>query len=38
VMTGALTLAFALILALTARAVGWRSQRAGALLASEATA
>ena len=38
VATGALTLAFALLLALTARAVGWRTQRSGALLASEAVA
>jgi heme a synthase len=38
VMTGALTLAFALMLALTARTVGWRAQRTGAFLASEVTA
>lgn len=38
VATGALTLAFALMLALTARTVGWRTQRAGALLASEVAA
>jgi cytochrome c oxidase assembly protein subunit 15 len=38
VATGALTLAFTLLLALTARTVGWRTQRSGALLASEVTA
>ena len=38
VATGALTLAFTLLLALTARVVGWRTQRSGALLASEAVA
>jgi cytochrome c oxidase assembly protein subunit 15 len=39
VMTGALTLATSLLLALTARTVGWRKwrQRTGALLASEAS-
>jgi len=40
VMTGALTLATSLVLALTARAIGWRTwrQRAGAFLASEVSA
>jgi cytochrome c oxidase assembly protein subunit 15 len=38
VMTGALTLAFALILALTARSVAWRTQRAGTLIATEVAA
>jgi len=38
VMTGALTLAFTLLLALTAHTLGWRSQRAGAFLASEVAA
>ena len=40
VMTGALTLAASLVLALTARTVGWRTwrQRAGAFLASEVSA
>ena len=40
VMTGALTLAMSLLLALTARTVGWRTwrQRSGALLASEVSA
>lgn len=40
VMTGALTLATSLLLALTARTVGWRTwrQRAGAFLASEVSA
>jgi cytochrome c oxidase assembly protein subunit 15 len=40
VMTGALTLATSLLLALTARTVGWRTwrQRSGALLASEVSA
>lgn len=40
VMTGALTLAASLLLALTARTVGWRTwrQRSGALLASEVSA
>lgn len=38
VATGALTLAFTLMLALTAHAIGWRTQRAGALLASEVAA
>jgi cytochrome c oxidase assembly protein subunit 15 len=38
VATGALTLAFTLMLALTARTVGWRTQRAGAFLATEVTA
>ena len=38
VATGALTLAFTLLLALTARAVGWRTQRSGALLATEVPA
>jgi cytochrome c oxidase assembly protein subunit 15 len=38
VATGALTLAFTLVLALTARAVAWRTQRSAALLASEVPA
>jgi cytochrome c oxidase assembly protein subunit 15 len=40
VMTGALTLATSLLLALTARTIGWRTwrQRAGAFLASEVSA
>jgi len=40
VMTGALTLATSLVLALTARTIGWRTwrQRAGAFLASEVSA
>lgn len=38
VATGALTLAFALMLALTAHALAWRTHRAGAFLASEVAA
>lgn len=40
VMTGALTLASSLVLALTARTIGWRTwrQRTGSLLASEVSA
>ena len=38
VATGALTLAFALLLALTARTVAWRTQRSGVLLTSEVAA
>ena len=38
VATGALTLALSLILALTARAVGWRTERAGTFVGSEVAA
>ena len=38
VVAGALTLALSLTLALTARAVGWRTERAGAFVAKEVTA
>jgi cytochrome c oxidase assembly protein subunit 15 len=38
VVTGALTLAFTLILALTARSVAWRTQRSAALMATEVPA
>jgi len=38
VATGALTLAFTLLLALTAGTVGWRTERAGVLMTNEVPA